>query len=148
MEAILVSCPGCGTKNRIATTRQHQGPRCGRCGEKLDIGRQAVPVELADADLAPFLHQARLPLMLDFYSPGCGPCRSLAPVLAELAGEYLGRVIIAKLDTSRNQLSPGQFAIRGVPTLVFFRAGREVDRLVGLPETALLRAKLDALARG
>jgi thioredoxin 2 len=146
MDALIVTCPGCGTKNRIAENRQHHGPRCGRCGEKLDIRRQARPVELDDASLEFFVGSAGLPVVLDFYSPTCGPCQSLAPLLASLAGEYLGRVIIAKIDTSRNGSGASRYGIRGVPTLVFFQNGKEIDRLVGLPDSGTLRAKLESVA--
>jgi thioredoxin 2 len=146
MNALIVTCPGCGTKNRIAESRQHQGPRCGRCGEKLDIRQQARPVELDDASLESFVGSAGLPVVLDFYSPTCGPCQSLAPLLARLAGEYLGRVIIAKIDTSRNGAGASRYGIRGVPTLVFFRHGKEIDRLVGLPDSGTLRARLESVA--
>jgi thioredoxin-like negative regulator of GroEL len=63
-----------------------------------------------------------------------------------LAGEYLGRVIIAKIDTNRNGSGASRYGIRGVPTLVFFQNGKEIDRLVGLPDSGTLRAKLESVA--
>ena len=138
MNSIIVACSGCGQKNRIPADRQHLGPKCGSCGNPIDLSRGAVPVELDDSSFASFISQATKPVMVDFFSPTCGPCQMLGPVIDNMARQFVGKVIIAKMDTSRNSTVPGQFRIRGVPTLIFFREGREEDRLVGaLPEEAL-----------
>lgn len=107
----------------------------------------AVPVVLTDQDASQVLREADLPLMLDFYSPSCGPCRTLAPIIDKMAHQFFGRVIIAKIDTSTNQLSAGKYGIRGVPTLIFYKNGQVVDQIVGaLPEDALV-AKLNNFIR-
>jgi thioredoxin len=78
--------------------------------------------------------------MVDFFSPTCGPCRILAPVIDTMAKRFLGRVIIAKLDTSRNQMAAGKYRIRGVPSLLFFKNGQLIDQVTGaLPEQELVR---------
>jgi len=107
--------------------------------------RHAVPVELGDQDLADFLANCRLPVVIDFYSPSCGPCRSLAPVIDGLARRFVGRVVIAKLDTSRHARSASGYGIRGVPTLLFFRDGKIIDQIVGAPPEAQLTAKIQGL---
>ena len=107
----------------------------------------AVPVELTDQDAAQMIREADLPLLLDFYSPSCTPCRTLAPVINRLARQFFGRVIIAKIDTSTNRLSAGHYGIRGVPTLIFFKNGQVVDQVVGaLPDDALV-AQLNSFIR-
>ncbi len=84
--------------------------------------------------------------MVDFYSPTCGPCKSIAPVIAALSKEYLGKVIIATLDTSTNPGTAMHYKIRGVPSLLFFKNGQVVDQIVGAPPEVQLRQKLDSLS--
>ena len=126
--------------------KQHLGPRCGKCGEVMDLRRFAVPVQLGDHDLQDFLASSRLPVMVDFYSPGCGPCRMLTPLIDSLARRFVGEVVIAKLDTTQHARSATHYNIRGVPTLLFFRGGKIVDQVVGAPSEALLVAKIQTLA--
>ena len=140
MNSIIVACSGCGQKNRVPAERQHLGPKCGSCGKLLDLSHAAMPVELDDSSFASFISQATRPVMVDFFSPTCGPCQMLAPVIDTMARQFAGKVIIAKIDTSRNSKVPARFRIRGVPTLIFFRNGEEVDRVIGaLPEEALVK---------
>ena len=147
MNTLIVACPSCRAKNKMAASKQHRGPRCGKCQTSLPMAKYAVPVELTDQDAAQMIREAELPLMLDFYSPNCGPCRGLAPVIDKLARHFFGRAIIAKIDTSRNHLSAGHYGIRGVPTLIFFKNSQVVDQIVGaLPEDALV-AKLNSFIR-
>lgn len=148
MNSLIVKCTACGTANRLPAGKQHLDPKCGRCGKKLDLSRTAVPVELNDADFQGFIANASLPVMVDFFSPTCGPCRMVAPVVASLARHYLGRMIVAKLDTSRHSLTPSRFSIRGVPTLLFFKNGRPVDQVVGAADEAALARKMDSVLSG
>lgn len=138
VNSIVVACPNCGTKNRIPADKQHLGPKCGSCKAALSLAAAAVPVELNDSTFSGFISQATKPIMVDFFSPTCGPCRMLAPVIDSLARKFIGRVIIAKLDTSRNQMAAAQYRIRGVPTLLFFKNGQILDQVTGaLPEQEL-----------
>jgi len=147
MNTLIVACPSCKTKNKMAAGKQHRGPRCGKCHVPLPMADYAVPVELTDQDAAQMIREADLPLLLDLYSPNCGPCRTLAPVIDKLAHQFFGRAIIAKIDTSTNHLLAGRYGIRGVPTLLFFKNGQVVDQVVGaLPEDALV-AKLNSFIR-
>ena len=140
MNSIVVACSNCGRKNRIPAAKQHLGPRCGSCGKPISLANAAVPVELNDASFTEFINRASKPVMVDFYSPTCGPCRMLAPVIDKLAKKFHDRVIIAKLDTSRSQMTAGRYGIRGVPTLIFFKNGEVIDQVTGaLPEQELSR---------
>ena len=140
MNNIIVACSKCGTKNRIPADKQHLGPTCGKCKNAISLITAAVPVELDDAAFAGFISRATKPVMVDFFSPTCGPCRMLAPVIETMARKFYGRVIIAKLDTSRNQAAAAQYRITGVPTLLFFRNGKLVEQVTGtLPEQELAR---------
>jgi len=138
MNYIEIACNNCGTKNRIPADKQHLGPKCGKCKTAISLGNAAVPVELDDAAFPGFIRMTAKPVMVDFFSPTCGPCRMLAPVIDTMASKFYGRLIIAKLDTSRNQMAASQYRIRGVPTLLFFKNGELVDQVTGaLPEQEL-----------
>jgi len=140
MNSFIVSCNNCGTKNRIPADKQHLGPKCGSCKTSIDIGQNAVPVELDDSTFVPFISKATKPVMVDFFSPTCGPCRMLSPVIDNMARQFAGRVIIAKLDTTKNANIPSQFRIRGVPSLIFFKNGEKADQLAGaVPEATLAK---------
>lgn len=134
----MAACNNCGTKNRIPADKQHLGPKCGKCKTTISLSTAAVPVELDDSTFTGFISRAAKPVMVDFFSPTCGPCRMLAPVIDTMARKFYGRVIIAKLDTSRNQMTAAQYRIKGVPTLLFFKNGKLVDQVTGaLPEQDL-----------
>jgi len=140
MNSIIVTCSNCGTRNRIPADKQHLGPKCGTCKNAISIAGAVVPVELNDTSFPKFIGQASKPVMVDFYSPTCGPCRMLAPAIDAMAKKFYGRVIIAKLDTSRHHIAASQFRIRGVPTLLFFKNGDLVDQVTGaLSEQELSR---------
>ena len=146
MNNIVVTCNNCGTKNKIPADKQHLGPKCGSCKTAISLAGAAVPVELDDSNFSEFISQVSMPLMVDFFSPTCGPCRMLAPAINNLARKFYGRVIIAKIDTSLNQRTAAQYKIRGVPTLIFFKNGQLVDQLTGaMPENDLAR-KLNRFA--
>jgi len=147
MNTLIVACPSCKTKNKMAASKQHRKPRCGKCQTPLPMAAYATPVELNDQEAAQLVREADLLLLLDLYSPSCGPCRTLAPVIDRIARQFFGRAIIAKIDTSKNPLSAAHYGIRGVPTLIFLKNGKVVDQVAGaLPEDALV-AKLNNFLR-
>ncbi len=143
MDNIIV-CPGCGAKNRIPAEKQHLTPKCGKCGARLSVSAGTV-LELSDQDFQQVVNNSTLPVLVDFYSPTCGPCHALAPIIEQLAGQYAGRALICKLDTSRHQMTAAQFQIRGVPTLIFFKNGQSVDQVVGAVPAQELEQRLNNL---
>ncbi len=145
MNSVFVKCTYCNTKNRIPVAKQHLGPKCGKCKNKLEMTDHAVPVELDDHSFNDFISQASLPTMVDFFSPSCGPCQTLAPVVERLAAKYFGRAIIAKLDTSRHPVAASRYGIRGVPTLLFFKDGQLRDQLTGAVPEQVLAQKIEDL---
>jgi thioredoxin 1 len=100
---------------------------------------------VGDGDFEQAILKAELPAMVDFWAPWCGPCRMIAPFVEELAKEYAGRVIVAKLNTDEHQEWAGRLGIRGIPTVIFFRGGVEVERIIGAQPKKNFQAKLDAL---
>ncbi len=146
MSDTIVICPSCGAKNRIPAEKQHLTPKCGRCGAPLArSGQGGEVIELGDHNFQQVLGSTTLPVLVDFYSPTCGPCKMLAPVIADLARQYAGRALICKMDTSRHQMTPAQFRIRGVPTLIFFKNGQVMDQVVGAVPASELEARLNNL---
>ncbi len=102
--------------------------------------------EVNESNFAPVVLQAGQPVLVDFYATWCGPCRMLAPVLEQLAGELEGRITFAKVDVDAAPELAARYQITGVPTLLLFQNGRVVDEVVGLVPLGSLRARLRAVA--
>lgn len=102
--------------------------------------------EVNEQNFATEVLQANQPVLVDFYATWCGPCRMLAPVLAQLAGEFAGRVKFAKVDVDEAPELAARYQISGVPTLLLFQNGRVVDEIVGLVPLGTLRTRLRAVA--
>lgn len=145
METIIAGCRSCGAKNRILLKKQHLNPRCGTCKEAVDLSNQALPVPLGDHDFQQFLKAAPIPMLADFFAPTCVPCRALAPIIINLACSYVGRLIVATVDTSHHPGTSAHYQIRAVPTLLFFRNSVLVDQMIGAPAERELITKLEQL---
>ncbi|GAB4207552.1 MAG: thioredoxin [Bacteroidia bacterium] len=85
------------------------------------------------------------PVIVDFWAEWCGPCRAIGPVIEELSKEYEGKALIVKLNTDENPVTPTNYGIRSIPTLLFFKNGQVVDKLIGAVPKPNIKAKLDAL---
>jgi thioredoxin len=129
----IVACPSCGAKNRVEEKGSTVQPVCGKCGAKLSSGAAAGeghPVAVTDQTFAQVIQDTR-PVLVDFWAEWCPPCRAIAPVLDQIARESDGRYVVAKLNVDENQQTAGQFRIEGIPTMLIFKNGKLVDRLVG-----------------
>ena len=97
--------------------------------------------EVGDNDFEEKVVNSSLPVVVDFWAPWCGPCKSIAPVLEGLAAEYQGKVSFVKVNVDDNPRSPSQYNVRGIPNLVFFKGGKVVDQIVGaVPKEQLVSA--------
>lgn len=112
-----------------------------------DTTRASRPVHLDDANFSTFIAQAELPVLLDVYADWCGPCRLISPIVEQIATDLAGRVIVAKLDADASPITVMSLGIRGIPTIVAFHRGREIDRQVGLASRQRLVSMVDVAAK-
>jgi len=91
------------------------------------------------------LRKGTQPLVVDFWATWCGPCRMVAPIIEELAGEYYGKVVIGKCDVEEQEDLAQEFGIRNIPTILFFKNGEVVDKLIGAQPKAKIEEKIQAL---
>ena len=89
------------------------------------------PIHVTDADFDEIVMKADKLAIVDLWAEWCSPCHLIAPIIEDLAAEYDGRVVVAKLDVDHNPNTPARFGIMGIPTVLFIKNGREVDRIVG-----------------
>jgi len=133
MSTMHIVCPSCQAVNRIPSERLAQHPRCGKCKEALFTGH---PLELTSRDFQQHIARNDIPVVVDFWAAWCGPCKMMAPAYAQAAVKLEPRVRLAKLNTEQEQGIAAQFNIRSIPTLILFKAGREIARQAGAMSAA------------
>lgn len=102
-------------------------------------------MEFTDANFNEVVNGTEKPVLIDFWAEWCGPCRAMSPIVKELSEEYGEKVIVGKMDVDANTTIPNQFGIRSIPTILFFKGGEQVDRLVGAVPKTIVASKLDSL---
>jgi thioredoxin 2 len=128
MPSLIVACPHCHGLNRLPQDRLDEGGKCGRCHQSLFAGH---PVALGEAAFDAHSAKADLPLLVDFWAPWCGPCRSFAPVFERAAQRLEPRVRLAKVNTEEVPELARRHGIRSIPTLMLLHRGREIARVSG-----------------
>ncbi|HOK05863.1 MAG TPA: thioredoxin TrxC [Syntrophales bacterium] len=132
LDEIIIRCLHCGTKNRVPEKRPHDRPLCGKCGSPLVVtGDKGEPLEVTDASFLREVLQEPGAVLVDFWAPWCAPCRTVAPVIEELAARYVGGVKFVKINVDENPVTASRYDIRSIPTMLLFRGGELRDRLVG-----------------
>jgi thioredoxin 1 len=100
--------------------------------------------QVTDQNFSDTVLKSEKPVVVDFWAPWCRPCLMMAPMFEEFANEYGDKMTFAKLNTDDNQMTAGRLGIQGIPTLLFFRNGREIDRIVGLESRDMLRRHIES----
>jgi thioredoxin 2 len=126
--ALHIVCPHCDAVNRVPSARLDQHPTCGKCQKELFTGQ---PTDLSAARFLKHIERSDIPVLVDFWAPWCGPCRTMTPFYAQAAQRLEPAYRVVKLNTEEAQDLAARYAIRSIPTLALFRQGREVARQPG-----------------
>lgn len=103
-----------------------------------------MALQITDANFEELVNSGK-PMVVDFWAEWCGPCRMVGPIIDELATEYEGKVLIGKVDVDSNDEIPGQFGVRNIPTVLFFKDGKMVDKIVGAVAKSTFEEKIKAI---
>lgn len=136
--AQIIRCHECGANNRVV--RGQGAPVCGRCKAPLTV--EISPRIFTDQNFVADVENSSLPVLVDFWAAWCGPCRMVAPTIEQLARELSGKVRVGKLDVDANQVTAGRFRVQSIPSLIIFKNGKEVDRIVGVQSKEAILQRL------
>lgn len=100
-------------------------------------------VEITDGNFETEVVQSTVPVLIDFWAPWCGPCRMVAPIVAEIASEFEGKIKVGKINTDENQKIAARFGIMSIPTLMIFKGGEVKERIVGAQPKDAIVSKID-----
>jgi len=135
-KGVILSCPSCGQRNRVPYGRE---AKCAKCGTGMPAVNEPIEVPSVEAFDA-LVKDSKLPVVVDFWAPWCGPCRVVAPELIKVAASNAGRYAVVKVNTDALPELGERFRIRSIPTMAVFAAGAEVARTAGARPAAEIEA--------
>jgi thioredoxin 2 len=136
---VLIACPSCGRTNRVPYAALDKHSRCASCKTALPAPDSPIEVPAAEA-FDGLVRSSRLPIVIDFWAPWCGPCRMVAPELEKVARMAAGEFLVVKINTEALPELGDRFGIRSIPTMAVFSGGREVTRTAGARPAADIHA--------
>jgi thioredoxin 1 len=113
--------------------------------EEIDNKMTKGPISINDGSFEKTVLRSSLPVLVDFWAPWCGPCLITGPILEDLAEEFEGRLLVTKFNVDEGSRTPAQYGIMAIPTLIVFKDGKEVDRVIGAFPKHVLESKIEAL---
>ena len=143
---VVVECPACGQKNRLAYERLGASVRCGKCKGALSAPSSPVDVR-SSRDFNRLIALSSLPVVVDYWAPWCGPCRMVAPEIEKVAARQAGRFVVAKVNTDELSDLGERFGIKSIPTMAVFSGGQEIARTAGARPADAIEAFVDQATR-
>jgi len=144
----VVVCGKCNAKNRVDETRlANSEAKCGRCGATLEVNGEKPLVVTDQTFESEVLSASGKPVLVDCWAPWCGPCRIIAPVMDQLAAESQGNYRIAKLNIDDNPQTASRFQIASIPTMLIFKDGKLIDRIIGVQPKPAITERLRVASR-
>jgi thioredoxin 2 len=141
---LIVSCPGCGQRNRLVYELLDQAGRCPKC--RSELRAPGEPVELrSESEFDAMTTRSALPVLVDFWAEWCGPCKMVAPEVAKAAREGAGRWLVAKLNTEELPETARRLRVSAIPLFVIFHRGRELARQAGAMPASGIRQLIESV---
>ncbi len=138
---VIRRCAACGAKNRVPPGRVTNQARCGAC--KTALPPFAEPLDVDEATFSEVVRRSGVPVLVDFWAEWCGPCRSAAPVVRELAREMAGRAVILKVNTESEPGLSARYGVRAIPNFVILKSGAVIAQHPGLAPRDQMRRWLE-----
>jgi thioredoxin 2 len=142
-DSFIVICPKCGAKNRIPGSRADKKAFCGKCHVPIDAASLSIhPISASDANFSKVVLNCPGAVLVDFWAPWCGPCRTVSPILDNIAKKYAGKLKVVKVNVDENPVTASHYSIRSIPNLILFKNGNAIKNIIGAQQQEELERHL------